>query len=307
MARILITPRSLTAAPHRQLDRLRDAGFDLVFCAAGKTPDEAALRRLVPGCVGWLAGVEPVSPAVIAAADALRVISRNGSGVDNLPLADLAERGIAVRKADGANAAGVAELAIGLMFAGLRQIIGCDRGIKGGQWPRPLGREVRGREVGVIGCGAVGAEVVRLATALGAEVLGYDPVQPAFAVPQGRFRWADLATVISHSDVLSLHCPAPKDGRTLLDADAIGRMRPGAIVVNTARAALVDEQAMLAALDAGHLAAYATDVFPTEPPRPLGMATHPRVIATSHVGGLTEESVERAAAAAVDNLLAVLA
>lgn len=307
MAHILITPRSLTAAPRRQLDRLRDAGFDLVFCTAGKTPDEAELIRLLPGCVGWLAGVEPVSPAVIAAADELRVISRNGTGVDNLPLAELAAREIAVRKAEGANAAGVAELAIGLMFAALRQIPTCDRGIKGGQWPRPLGREVRGRVVGVVGCGAVGAEVARLAAALRAEVLGYDPAQPAFGAPEGRFRWADIETVISHSDVLSLHCPAPKDGRALLDGEAIGRMRRGSVVVNTARAALVDEQAMLAALDSGHLAAYATDVFPTEPPRPAGLATHPRVIATSHVGGLTEESVERACAVAVDNLLDVLA
>ena len=307
MSCVLVTPRSLTSAAHPALDRLRVAGLSTRFCTAGQLPDEAELLRLVPGCVGWLAGVEPVSPAVIAAADALRVISRNGTGVDNLPLADLARRGIAVCKSGGANAAGVAELALGLIFAALRHIPAADRGIRSGHWPRPVGREVRGRTVGVVGCGAVGAEVARLLVALGANVLGFDPVWPALGLPPERFALSGLDELLRRSDVVTLHCPTPADGRPLLDAAALRALPRGASVINTARAALVDESAIVAALDSGQLAAYATDVFPTEPPRPLGLAAHPGVIATSHIGGLTGESVERAAMTAVDNLLAALA
>jgi D-3-phosphoglycerate dehydrogenase len=303
--RILVTPRSLTAGGHPALRRLAEAGYEIVTCTPGQMPSPEELARLLPGCIGWLAGVEPVPAAVIEAARELRAISRNGTGVDNLPLAMLAERGIKVLKAEGANARGVAELTVALMLAGLRHLAFTDAGIKAGLWPRRQGREVRGRQVGVVGCGAVGREFARLATALGASVLGSDVVCPPLAI-EG-FRWATLDEVLAEADVLSLHCPALPGGRPLLDAAALARVRPGLVLVNTARASLVEEAAVLAALDSGRLAAYATDVFAREPPADLTLARHERVIATSHIGGFTAESVERATSLAVDNLLAALA
>jgi D-3-phosphoglycerate dehydrogenase len=151
MPRILVTPRSLTANPHAAVERMRAEGYDIVYSSAGKLPDEAELIRLVPGVMGWLAGVEPVSEKVIEAARDLRVISRNGVGVDNLPLQMLANRGVAVRIADGANAVGVAELTIGLTLAALRHIPFTDAGVRAGEWPRRLGREIRGQQFGVVG------------------------------------------------------------------------------------------------------------------------------------------------------------
>jgi phosphoglycerate dehydrogenase-like enzyme len=121
--RILVTPRSLTAEPHPHVEKLRERGFDIVYSTPGTLPGEEELIRLVPDCVGWLAGVEPISERVIDAATALKVISRNGIGVDNLPLAKLSDRGVKVAVAGGANARGVAELTIGLMFAALRAIL----------------------------------------------------------------------------------------------------------------------------------------------------------------------------------------
>jgi phosphoglycerate dehydrogenase-like enzyme len=123
---ILVTPRALSRG-HPLLGALTDRGHRLVMPAPGATPDEATLIAALPGCVGWIAGVEPVSEAVIAAADALRVISRNGTGVDNLPLAVLAQRGIRVMRAEGANARGVAELALALTLCGLRRIVSTPR------------------------------------------------------------------------------------------------------------------------------------------------------------------------------------
>ena len=305
MTRILVTPRSLTSVSHTAVEALAAQGYEVVMPPPGKLPDEADLLRLLPGCAGWLAGIEPVSPAAIAAATELRAISRNGVGTDNLPMDVLRRRGIVVRTADGANAAGVAELAIGLMLAALRHIPAADAGIKSGAWPRRRGREIRGRVIGVIGCGAIGREVIRLGTALGASILAFDPARPDSAVTE-RFRWAEVPEIIAEADIVSLHCPPPPDGRPLIGAAELASMPPGGIVVNTARAALVDEAAIIGSLNAGRLSVYAADVFAEEPPLSLLLAGHGGVIATSHIGAFTEESVDRATEIAVANLVEAL-
>jgi D-3-phosphoglycerate dehydrogenase len=306
MERILVTPRSLTAAPHPAVERLKEHGFEIVYTTPGAMPGEAELLRAVPGVVGWLAGVEPVSEAVIAAADRLRVVSRNGTGVDNLPLAALEARGIILRTAGGANAQGVAELALGLMLAALRHIPAADAGIKAGRWPRRTGLEIRGRSVGVVGCGAIGGAVARLVAALGASVLAHDPLRPALGLYPEQVRWVGLPELFTEAEIVTLHCPSPAGARPLVGAEELARFRPGAVLVNTARASLVDEAAVAAALDSGRLRAYATDVLAEEPPLSLSLAGREDVIATSHVGGLTEESVRRATEAAVANLLEAL-
>ncbi|MBI2253212.1 MAG: oxidoreductase [Proteobacteria bacterium] len=304
--RILITPRSLTSGPHPQIERLRGAGFDIVTSTPNALPSEAELISLLPGCTGWLAGIEPVSPKVIEAARDLRIVSRNGTGIDNLPMEALRQRNIAVATAGGANAAGVAELAVALIFSALRHIPAADSGIKQGSWPRRRGRELRGRNVAVIGCGAIGGEVVRMLSALGAHVLAFDPVQPDLRLSGDRFTWADLPTALRQADIITFHCPLQKNGKPILDAATIAALRPGVIIVNTARAALVDEATILAGLESGAIESYATDVFDQEPPQDLNLARHPRVIATSHIGGFTDESVERATSVAIDHLLAGL-
>jgi len=306
MKRILITPRSLTSGPHPQIDRLRDAGFEVITSTPNALPTEAELISLLPGCIGWLAGIEPVSTKVIDAARDLRIVSRNGTGIDNLPMDHLRRRDVAVATAGGANAAGVAELAVALIFSALRHIPAADAGIKQGGWPRRRGRELRGRNVAVIGCGAIGGEVVRMLSALGARVLAFDPAQPDLRLSSDRFIWVDLPTALKEADIITFHCPLQKNGRPILDAATIAGLRPGVIVVNTARAALVDETALLAGLTSGAVESYATDVFDQEPPRDLTLAKHARVIATSHIGGFTDESVERATSVAIDHLLAAL-
>lgn len=309
--RILITPRSLTSGPHPQIDRLRHAGFEIATCTPNTLPTEEELISLLPGCTGWLAGIEPVSVKAINAARDLRIISRNGTGVDNLPMDVLVKKNIKVAIAGGANAAGVAELAIALIFSALRHIPAADAGIKDGAWPRRRGRELRDRTVAVIGCGAIGGEVARLLTALGAKVLAFDPACPNINLapdkfPPEKFRWVDLPTAFREADIVTLHCPLQRDGRPMLDWVALNSLRRGAIIVNTARAALIDEAALLAALIVGTIDGYATDVFDQEPPKDLTLARHERVIATSHIGGFTDESVDRATSIAVDHLLEAL-
>lgn len=306
MTRILITPRSLTSAPPPELSALTNAGFELVFCAAGQMPDEAELLRLIPGCTGWLAGVEPVSAEVIAAATDLRVIARNGSGVDNLPMALLKARGVAVERAVGANATGVAELTLGLILAACRHLPPTAMGVRAGNWPRILGREIEGATIGIVGMGAIGSRVAGALASMGGHVLVTDPAKPPLGMLRNAVRYVPLTELVECAEIITLHCPLTPDGSALIDVAMLARMQRNAVLVNTARAQLVDEDAVLNALNAGHLAAYATDVFAVEPPVDLALAGHPQVIATSHIGGLTDGSVTRATEAAVKGLLAHL-
>lgn len=303
---ILITPRSLSKGGHPALSALTEKGYGLLMPTPGETPDEKALLAAVPGCVGWLAGVEPVSETVIAAAHRLRVISRNGTGVDNLPLHALEARQIRVFRAEGTNARGVAELSLGLTFTGLRHIVWTHEGIRNGAWPRSLGREIAGARVAVIGLGAIGATYARMCRDLGAEVACYDPFAPPDRLSgPGIFR-VGLEDALNDAAVVSLHAPMPADGKPILTAGRIASLAAGAVVVNTARSGLVDADALLAALEAGHLGCYATDVFDTEPPAPSPLSAHPRVVLTSHIGGFTDASVERSTVRAVENLLKAL-
>jgi len=305
--RILVTPRSVTRGGHPSLDTLRAAGWDVVFCRSGVQPDEDELLALLPGCTGYLAGVELVTARALEAATDLRVISRNGTGVDAIDLAAAARLGITVLRAEGANARGVAELVLGQLLALARGLPASDAALKAGGWSRPTaGMEIEGRTLGLIGCGRVGQLVARLALGLGMTVRAYDPFPPPTFAPGPGFRLAPLDEVLATSDFLSLHCPPAPDGRPLIEASSLARMKEGAFLLNTARHDLIEPGAVLAALDSGRLAGLAIDVFDTEPPTDRRLAVHHRVLATPHLGGFTRESIDRAMTMAVHNLLVAL-
>lgn len=171
--KIAITPRSLSAAGHPALSVLTERGYEIVYPVPGMTPSEDDLLRAVSGCVGWLAGVEPISPRVLEAATGLRVISRNGTGGDNIDLSVARARRIAVKRAMAANARGVAELAITQMLSCFRSVPWSPGHLRQGDWQRRIGIEAQGRTLAVIGCGAVGRKVADLASGLGMWVVGY--------------------------------------------------------------------------------------------------------------------------------------
>ena len=305
--KILVTPRSLTRGGHPALARLDEAGYEVVFCTPGVQPDEEELLRLLPDCVGYLAGVETISARVLAAAKQLKVIGRNGTGIDKIDLAAAEEHRITICRAVGANARGVAELALAAMLAVTRAIPFSDAALKAGAWERRKGIELEGRTLGLVGCGKIGKLVAGFALALGMDVLACDPFADDSFAPSDKFAYVEPARVLAYADVLSLHCPPPADGTALIDAEAIASMKQGVYIVNTARAELIDDTAVLDAIDAGHVAGLATDVYREEPPADRRLVESDRVIATPHVGGFTEESVTRAVEVAVDNMLAVLA
>lgn len=305
--RILVTPRSLTQggdlAAVPELAPLRERGFELVAGPAGRMPTGEELPALLDGVTGWLAGVESITADVLAGASGLRVISRNGTGADAIDLAAAEQHGIAVLTAPGANARGVAELALTLGLAALRDIVRGDRSVRSGGWHRSRGRELADLRVGVVGYGAIGRRVADLFTAVGAQVVVYDLFVTG-DIPHARA--GTLAELAAAADLLTLHAPPPDDGAPLVDAAFLAGVVPGTILVNTARSALVDPEAVADALESGLLTAYAVDAFDAEPPTLDRLLRHEKTILTAHIGGFTDASVRRATEAAVTNLLAAL-
>jgi D-3-phosphoglycerate dehydrogenase len=299
-ARVLITPRSLTTAGSAAevFEPLRRRGAELVLGPSGRQPTEAELRDLLPGITHWIAGVEPIGRAQLASADQLKVISRYGVGTDSIDLAETQRRGIVIERAVGANARAVAELALAQIMNGLRGIVPAAWSVQTGGWERRQGRELPDCTVGLVGLGAVGSLLASLVAALGARVVGTDPVTRPPDV-----EWLPLDQVFKVSDAVSLHCPVPPDGTALVGAAQLDLMPEGAILVNTARSTLVDEDAVLAALESGRLACYAVDAFPVEPPPPSPLLRHPHLIGTPHLGGYTAASTSRMAAMAVANVV----
>jgi len=306
MKKILITPRSLTKDGDPALDLLTRQGFELVFSTPGKMPQTAELIGLLPGCAGWLAGVESIPADVLETAVDLKVISRNGTGINNIDIQAARRLGIEIMRAEGANARGVAELTLGMILALVRTIPFSDACMKGGSWERRKGLELQGRTLGVIGCGKIGQLVSQLALGFGMDVLACDAFADQHFAPAASFRFTTLEEVLAESDIISLHCPEQTDGRAILDRETLRRLKLGVFLVNTARASLIDETAILEALDEGRVAGLALDVYDREPPAASPLLSDDRVIVTPHIGGYTSESVSRATMAAVDNLLKFL-
>jgi D-3-phosphoglycerate dehydrogenase len=303
MKRILVTPRSLAGSEHPAIQVLRDQGWEIIFGPRGRLPDETELLKLVPGCEGWLAGVEQITIRVLAVAKQLQVISRNGSGTDNIALEEAKRRGIAVLSAAGANAQGVAELTLGLALAAIRHFHLADRSLKEGKWARMLGSELKGKQVLVVGFGKIGRLVAHLLAGFGSSVSVVEPME----VATEPFFKVELATGIRSADLVTLHCPPLPEGSPLITAELIKSSRLGLILINCARRLLVDECAVLDGLETGQVGIYASDVFEEADAESAALVGHPKVIATPHLGAYTKESVDRAALEAAENLITFFA
>ena len=248
----------------------------------------------------------PVTAAVMAAAPGLRIVARHGVGVDDVDVAEAQRRGIVVTRAPGSNTQAVAEHTLALLLALIKSLPLLSAEVAGGAWrgAETKVRDAAGLRLGLAGCGAIGQAVARLAMPFGMSVAAYDPAMPD--VP-GIARMATLQDLLVHSDVLSLHLPLLPTTRHLIGATELAALPPGAVVLNTARGGLIDETALLAAIESGHLAGAGLDVMEDEPP-PAGypLRRHPRVICTPHVAGVTDGSLVNMGVMAAECIVAVL-
>lgn len=305
--KILVTPTSLNEHSNVQsLQDLRDTVDDLRFAQYGRPLTAAELVHELRDIDGVIAGLDEFNADVFAAAPRLRVVARYGVGLDRIDLAAAAAHGVTITRTPGANAIAVAEMTIGLLFAVARCISRLDTAVKLGQWPREHGLELTGRRFGIVGFGAIGQEVAQRAHALGMTTSAFDPnvadstLEAAGVTPRG------LDDLCANSDVLSVHVPLIKETANLIDGRRIALLPSEAILLNTARGGLVDEMALLSALNRGDLFGAAIDAFVDEPPRDSSLVRHPRVVSTPHAAGHTREATDRMANEAIASLLDVL-
>ena len=280
--------------------------YEIVF--AGKTPSEddviALCRQHDP--VAIIVRYSKVGAAAMDAAPSLKVISKHGSGTDTIDKVAAKARGIEVVAAVGANAAAVAEQAMALLLAAAKSVVALNERMHAGHWDKATHKsiELEGRNIGVIGLGAIGLRFAHMADAMGMRVLGFDPYAkdlPAYV------QRVDLETLWREADAISLHCPLTSDNANMLNARTLQACKPGVLIVNTARGGLIDEAALLEGVRSGQVGHAALDSFAVEPmtsPHPFqgqaGFTLSP------HVGGVTADAYVKMGVAAAGNAIAVL-
>jgi D-3-phosphoglycerate dehydrogenase len=294
-------------------DGLSQAGVDLLKTVGDVTVDakiapDALLAELPAYDALIVRSRTKVTTQVIAAGRNLKVIGRAGVGVDNIDVASALAAGITVVNSPLAATIAVAELTLGLMLDLARRTPAADAVLKRGKWEKSafMGDELAGKTLGLVGFGRIGAEVARRADAFAMTVVAHDPY---LNDDQIRERGAEpmlLAELLSRSDYVSMHLPLTEGTRGLFDGARLAQMKKGARLLCLARGGVIDEAALAAALDSGHLSGAALDVFAVEPPGPGSIAEHPRVVATPHIGAQTREGQDRAGLDIADEVSAVL-
>lgn len=283
------------------------ADYEIVYAGRSPTEDDivALCRRHDP--VAIIVRYSKVGAAAMDAAPSLKVISKHGSGTDTIDKAAAQARGIEVVAAVGANAAAVAEQALALLLACAKSVPQLNERMHAGHWDKATHKslELSGRTIGLVGLGAIGLRFAKMVDALGMHVLGFDPFAknlPDYVQP------ADLETIWRESDAISLHCPLTDDNRHLLGAGTLARCKQGVIVVNTARGGLIDEAALLAAVQSGQVRMAGLDSFAVEPMTAGHPFQHqPGFILSPHIGGVTSDAYVNMGLGAARNALAVLA
>jgi D-3-phosphoglycerate dehydrogenase len=267
------------------------------------------LLKVIPGYDALIVrGRTRVTAAVIEASPRLKVIGRAGVGVDNIDLEAAKKHHIAVVNAPTSTTVAVAELAFGLLLSLAREIPRADTALKQGQWLKKEleGVELNGKTLGIIGFGRIGVEVGKRAAVFGMNVITYDPNVSEHELEHGNAEPVSIQDLFAWSDFISLHLPLNVQTRDLMGRQAFSQMKDGVRIVSTARGGIIDEAALLEALNSGKVAGVALDVFEKEPPGSTELVSHRRVIGTPHIGAQTAEAQSRASEDIASEVLAAL-
>ncbi len=294
-------PPAMAGTP--ALERLQRVGEVQVYDSDATDPMVLRERLRDAEVAVNIRGRTRFTAEVLAGCPKLRLISIWGTGTDNVDLMAAAARGITVTNTPGANAIAVAEHTIALMLAVAKQLAPADQAIRQGGWPRNLVPQLRGKRLGIIGTGLIGREVAAMGTGLGLDVVAWTFHPDAGLAARLGFRYVELDELLRTSDIVSLHLRATPDTHHFLNRERLALLKPGSILINTARGSLVDEAALVECLRAGKIAGAGLDVFETEPLPPAHpLTTHPTVLLTPHAAGMTPEVIQTGLAMAVENI-----
>lgn len=287
---------------------LEKAGFEVEHRYGAPDWSDAETIEKLKGVHGLLAGAELLDESTLTQAEDLEIIARNGAGYDKVDLDYCAGRGIYVTTTPGAMADAVADEALALVLALARKLPEGDRAVKDGGYEVPIGEDLAAMTLGLVGCGHIGREVVRRALAFRMRVLVYDPWVSAADLEKIGAEKAELDELLPQADAVTLHTPLTDENQKMVNADFLSKLKTGAFVINTARGGLVDEEALLAALEEGRVGGAGLDCQATEPPRDLSLrlVRHPKVIAMPHAGSFTHAGRKRMALVAATSIAEAL-
>lgn len=290
MPKVACTALNTNEGPHLKI--LQDAGFEIVPSPPGVSLyKEANLIPLVQDCVAVVAGSEPWPDHVLAACPKLRVLSRTGVGFDAIDMAAADRRRVIVATTPGVNHHAVAEHTIALLFGVGRGFPLQDQQVRKCAWVRPATPRILGTTLGLVGLGRIGQAVATRAVGLGMKVIAYEPFPNREFNEKWGIELVSLDQLLSRSDYVSLHLPVGPETKHIMNASTFAKMKPGSVLINTARGLLVDEKALIDALKSGHLRGAGLDVFEVEPlPDDSPLLTMNNVLMSGHVAGLDHES-----------------
>lgn len=288
--RIAVTSRSFSR--HKVLRaELLEKYANVTFNEEGLSLSGEALRTFLAGHDRAIIALEKLDRDIVAGLPGLKIVSKYGVGIDNVDLDAMRDHGKKLGWRGGVNKRSVAELALSFMISLMHHVPFAGSEVKAGKWYQVLGRQLTGKTVGIIGCGHVGKDLVGLLKPFDVRILAHDIVDYADFYAANAVTAVDMDTLLAQSDIVTLHLPNHESTRNILNAGRVAAIKPGAVLVNTARGGLVDEAAVKTALQSGRLAGIAFDVFAQEPPQDAELIAMPNVLATPHIGGSAEEAV----------------
>ncbi len=266
-------------------------------------------RSEVNSADGLVVGLLPVTRQLMESSPRLMIVARHGVGYDNVDVNAAADLGIVVTNTPGVNSDAVAEFTYGLLLAFIRQIPHSWEFMRGGGWRKPQNLEavdIRGKTLGIIGLGRIGSRVSKIANAFGLKVLACDPYVTDQDFKNAGAQRVSREEAIRQADYLTLHTPLSDETRKMIGAKEFSMMKKSALLINTSRGEVVDEDALIEAAEKGTIAGAALDVFKDEPPKDRKIATHPRILVTAHLAGLTQEAMYRTFIAAATQVVHAL-
>lgn len=301
--KILVTPRSYGRNRPELFAQLEQAGYEVVRNATGGILEREQIKALIADCVGVIIGVDPLDAEVLACAPKLRAVSKYGVGVDNIDLDYCAAHGVRVSRTVGANSEAVADYAMALMLAVARRLTVIDRKCRRMDWGKITTRDVSHATLGVFGLGAIGKHVARRAQGFGMRVIAYDVFWDAEYAQANGIEYAEPETIFRTADFISLHLPLLPDTEGFVGAHELSMMKPDAVLINTARGGLVDEKALLKALQERRIYGAGLDAFAHEPPEDEAWFELDNVVLGSHCAASTLGATENMGQMAADNIL----
>ncbi|MDK2798725.1 MAG: hypothetical protein PWQ70_344 [Clostridiales bacterium] len=304
--KVLVTPRSFGKSNPRPIEMLKEQGYEVVLNPYGNIMTEEEMINEIQDVDGIIIGVDPLNSNVLRHAKKLKAISKYGVGVDNIDIEYAKKEGIPVTRAVGANANAVADYAVALMLGVARRIVYIDQECRQLNWSKITTIEMWNKTLGLVGLGSIGKGVAKRISGFNMKVLAYDLYQDEEYAKANNIEYVSLEKLLKESDFISLHLPLTKDTKNLISYKEFEMMKDKAVIVNTARGGIIDEEALLWALKENKIWGAGIDVFEEEPPKNQELLKLDNIIIGSHCAASTYEAIDNMGMMAAQNLIQCL-